>query len=192
MTSSPAPEPPPVEVLILNGSPSWWSAEWWIDAGVPALGVAASTLVAAVAIWLTIRQGRSERERRLHESRNLVGNAAFDYLEATRNQIRDQAAYSRLTRSFAATGIDNEPLMRWLVECSVVNREAWQAAAGDEEESPRDYEYEDQEDYRIARSRSRVEIAYLAVTSDIQERLLRWIRTGVLDSEPVQSIEDRL
>jgi hypothetical protein len=187
-----APDPTPQPVLIVDPAASWWSGEWWVDVGVPMLGVLASTFVAVVAIWVTLAHAKSEADRRERADRSLVGAAAFRFLEGAQREVRDSSAYTDLARAFAETDVSVQPLMRWLGEAGGVLHEAWIAAAWDEQESPRDYEYEDQAEYRAARDSSPIERAYRTIVIEIHGRLIGWIRSGEIDPSPVAKIEDRL
>lgn len=187
-SANPTPQPLPVVGPVAP----LWSGEWWVDVGVPVLGVVASTVVAIVAIWITLSHARSETSRRERADRSLVGVAAFEFLEGAQRENRNSADYTKLARAFAETNVPVQPLLRWLGEAAVVLHEAWIAAAWDEQESPRDYEYEVQADYRQARDGSPVEQAYRAIVLDIHSRLIGWIRSGDVDASPVIPVEARL
>jgi hypothetical protein len=62
------PEPSPLPVYIVDPAPSPWSAEWWIDAGIPLLGAIGSIAVAAATLAVTIALARWERRDRANEA----------------------------------------------------------------------------------------------------------------------------
>lgn len=59
--------PSPLPVYIVDPAPPAWSAEWWIDAGIPLLGVLGSIAVTALVVYVTIRLAKLERQDRERE-----------------------------------------------------------------------------------------------------------------------------
>ncbi len=195
----PAVDPTPIPVLIVNDPPGWW-----IEVGLPTFTAVSSTTVALVAVGLTWYLANRERKRqkqekeesdrrKAHEARATVGGAAFDYLEATRHNFRDFTAFQSLARVFAATGVEQEPLLRWLAETSKTQREAYQAAQSWSDEhvppDPRDYDSEWEHEQAAAPLQA-YEVAYYAVVAEIHQRLRDWMLTGDIDSTPVKSFGD--
>ncbi|MFD5213922.1 hypothetical protein [Microbacterium sp. NPDC058345] len=163
-----------------------------VDVVVPLASAASSVFVGLAAIGVTIALGirehverRSEHDRnertrmsdraieaarRLDEQRSTIGQAMLDYASTSMTAENDRPAYRAMMQAVAASRLPLDELVLWVVQSSQAQRAAYHNAevakrAGGPSTGP--------------------VLAYLTIESAFRERLLGWIREGIIDLTPL-------
>ncbi|WP_229382780.1 hypothetical protein [Microbacterium allomyrinae] len=161
-------------MYLIDPAPELWTAEWWIDAGIPMLGAIGSFAVAVAAIYVTWRLARLDRNDRERNRRAAFAVAVGDYLDprlddAHRRRDPVFGADNRLFTSAATAGAGATAVARWIVtvEDELFDRSLVRSFVGD---GPTDSE----------RERDHSTLVWT-----ITGRVRRWVTTGQMDYSPV-------
>lgn len=182
------------EKVMIFAAPEGALTPWdvLVDVVVPLASAASSVFVGLVAIGVTIVLGirehaerrrehdRNERmrlsdraieaARRFDEQRSTIGQAMLDYAATTMTAENDRPAYRAMMQAVAASRLPLDELVLWVVQSSEAQRAAYQNSEAAK---------------RAGRPSNGPVLAYLAIEAAIRERLLGWIRGGIIDLTPL-------